>query len=75
MKIVRDKGRFEVTGVPRRTWDRLEAAGHAPRRVKISPVCVGWVVSELEAWVADRVQERDRRLADAKAPRYAGAAG
>lgn len=59
MKIVRDKGRREITGIPRRTWDRLESAGRAPKRVKLTDRDVGWVEDELLDWARERVAERD----------------
>ena len=39
--------------------DRLEKAGRFPKRVQLGPCRVGWVESEVLAWVADRIRERD----------------
>ncbi len=39
--------------------DRMEAAGRFPRRVKLGPNRVGWLESEIDDWIADRVRERD----------------
>ena len=58
-KILRERGRHNVSGVPRRTWDREEAAGRAPRRVRLTEHTVGWIESEVLDWVAARVAERD----------------
>ena len=41
------------------TLKRLEAAGDFPRRVPISANRVGYVVSEIDSWIADRIAERD----------------
>ena len=38
---------------------RLEKAGKFPRRVQVGPNRVAWLESEVEAWVAARVAERD----------------
>ena len=40
--------------------DRLEKAGLFPKRVHLGPCRVGWVESEVFAWIADRITERDR---------------
>ena len=38
---------------------RLEKQGKFPRRVQVGPNRVAWLESEVEAWVAARVAERD----------------
>jgi prophage regulatory protein len=38
---------------------RLERRGKFPRRVQVGPNRVAWLESEVEAWVAARVAERD----------------
>lgn len=38
---------------------RLEKSGKFPRRIKVGPNRVAWLLSEIEAWVAARVSERD----------------
>ena len=38
---------------------RLEKAGKFPRRIKVGPNRIAWLLSEVEAWVAARVAERD----------------
>jgi prophage regulatory protein len=38
---------------------RLEKQGKFPRRVQVGPNRVAWLESEVEAWVAGRVAERD----------------
>ncbi len=44
------------------TLKRLEADGDFPRKVPISANRVGYVVSEIDAWIAERVAERDEWL-------------
>jgi len=38
---------------------RLEKSGKFPRRVRVGANRVAWLLSEVEAWVAARVSERD----------------
>ena len=38
---------------------RLERARLFPRRVRIGANRIGWLLSEIEAWLADRVDARD----------------
>lgn len=37
---------------------RLEKAGTFPRRIKLGPNRVGWVASEIEEWLRQRLDER-----------------
>ena len=39
---------------------RLEKAGKFPRRVQLGPNRVGWVETEIEDWIRDRIDDRDR---------------
>ena len=43
------------TGLSRSTVWRLEKAERFPRRRWLSPNAVGWLESEVEAWIASRV--------------------
>ena len=48
------------------TLKRLEAAGDFPRRVPISTNRVGYLVAEIDSWIADRIADRDAGLAGAE---------
>lgn len=37
---------------------RLEKAGKFPRRVKLGPNSVGWIESEIDAWLKERADAR-----------------
>jgi prophage regulatory protein len=37
---------------------RLEHAGEFPKRIRIGANRVGWVLSEVQAWVNNRLKER-----------------
>ena len=49
-----------IAGVTRETIRRLEKNGDFPRRIKMSPdgKAVGWLASEVEAWLAARAAAR-----------------
>jgi prophage regulatory protein len=49
----------EVTGLRRSMIYQLEADGNFPRRVKLATRAVGWVESEIRAWIAARIMIRD----------------
>lgn len=42
---------------------RLEAQGNFPRRLRIGANRVGWLLSEIEDWIEERVRARDGREA------------
>ena len=42
---------------------KLEKRGRFPRRLTIGAKRIGWLLSEIEAWIADRIAERDHRRA------------
>jgi len=46
--------RREMTGVSEPTWWRMEKRGEAPKRRQISPGRVGWLESEILAWMESR---------------------
>jgi prophage regulatory protein len=54
-RLVRERERKEITGVPCSTWYGMQAAGLAPRPVKIGASSVGWPLSELAALNAARI--------------------
>ena len=39
--------------------DRLEKAGLFPKRVQLGPCRVGWVESEVLAWLDERIKQRE----------------
>lgn len=39
--------------------DRDERAGKFPRRVQTGPNSVAWVADEIDAWIRDRIAERN----------------
>jgi len=62
--VAREAQRYEITGVPTSSWYDLQARGLAPKPIRLGgPLSVGWLVSELEAWVEQRKDERDAKVA------------
>jgi prophage regulatory protein len=51
-----------VTGLRRSMIYQLEAQQAFPRRIKIGIRAVGWIESEVQAWVAQRVEASRRHL-------------
>ena len=49
-----------VGGISRRHIDALEQAGKFPKRIHISERAVGWLQSEIEAWIKQRAERRDQ---------------
>lgn len=47
----------EITGLSPSTVRRLEMAGQFPKRVKLSKAAVGWLESDVMAWVESRKTE------------------
>ena len=41
---------------------RMRRAGTFPQPVQISPGLVGWVRTEIDQWVADRIADRDAKV-------------
>lgn len=44
--------------------DRLEKTGRFPKRVQLGPGRVGWIESEVLAWLEERIRARDCRATD-----------
>ncbi len=50
-RIIREKECFNLSGLSRTTRWRLERRGDFPRRRKLSENAIGWLESEILAWV------------------------
>ena len=53
-RVVRRKQLLELIGVSSSTQWRMERAGEFPARVKIGRGLVGWHLTEVEKWLANR---------------------
>lgn len=58
-RIVRERERREITGVPSASWYRLMTAGQAPRPIPLGPRSVGWRMSALQSWIRAQDGRRD----------------
>jgi prophage regulatory protein len=56
LQIMRLPQVCNVTGLRRSMIYQLEADQGFPRRIKIGIRAVGWIESEVQAWVASRVE-------------------
>lgn len=59
MKIIRLKDVIDSTGLARSTIYKYIAEGTFPRPVSLGDRCVGWVESEVQSWILERIEERD----------------
>jgi len=53
---------MNTVGLSRPSIYRLMKEGTFPAQVKLSTASVGWLRSEVEAWIAKRVSARDAML-------------
>jgi prophage regulatory protein len=56
-RILRERDVRTMTGLSRSTRWRLERAGVFPRKRRLSPGAVGWLESEVVAWLASRTEQ------------------
>jgi prophage regulatory protein len=62
-RILRWREVAQRTGLSRPTIWRLVRAGTFPRPVQLSsPAAVGWIASEVDAWIATRIAQRDLQV-------------
>jgi len=57
MRLIREKERKHLTGVPVSTCYLLMSRGEFPKPVKLTGRAVAWVEDELLAWNAQRITE------------------
>ena len=61
LRIIRRPEVQRVTGLRRSSIYALMSAGTFPKAVPLGPRAVGWLASEVAAWIAGRVAERNDR--------------
>jgi prophage regulatory protein len=57
--VVRLSAVCRMTGLGRPTIYRMEAVGHFPQRIKLGLRAVGWMESEVQAWLTMRAKARE----------------
>jgi len=56
-RFIRERERQLLTGISRTTAWRLEQQAKFPKRIQLTRNCVAWRLSEIEAWIAERIAE------------------
>lgn len=59
MRIIRLNEVIGLTGLARSTVYKYVTDGGFPQSVTLGPRCVGWVESEIRAWVLSKIEARD----------------
>ena len=62
-RFLRREAVEHVTGLSRSTLYQYMTEGRFPRPIKISSRVAAWLESEVTAWMADKIAERDGRKA------------
>ena len=57
--LLRIKAVKEKTGLKHATLYKLISDGKFPKPIKLSERCVGWLLSEVEKFIQDRIAGRD----------------
>jgi prophage regulatory protein len=58
-RLVTEDERKQLTGFCRGYWWKLERQGLVPRRIHVGQRKIGWLHSELQAWLQERAAARD----------------
>jgi predicted DNA-binding transcriptional regulator AlpA len=56
--IIRPRALADRLGLSLATLWRLRRRGDLPEPIRLSPGCVGWRTSDIEAWLAARAERR-----------------
>lgn len=59
--IIRLRRTIEKTGLSRSTIYALEKRGDFPKKINLSPRTMGFLESEVDAWIAERAATRTAR--------------
>lgn len=59
MRIIRLKEVIESTGLARSTVYKFISDGVFPKPISLGDRSVGWLESEVQDWILDKVKERD----------------
>jgi prophage regulatory protein len=58
-RIIRKPELLEITGVSHPTIWRWEKAGKFPKRLILGPNSSGWLESEVQGWIENKVLNRE----------------
>ncbi len=56
-RVIREKERLYLTGVPPASWWRLEKAGLAPKGFKLGPSSKGWSLERIQSWIQSKASK------------------
>jgi prophage regulatory protein len=59
-RIMRQSEVLYLTGMSRASLDRAEKENRFPKRKKLSPRAIGWLQSEVQAWIEGRNEPEKR---------------
>ncbi len=62
MKLIKLKDVINLTSLSRASIYRLITQGTFPKQVNLSIRTVAWRESEIEAWIAEKLEQRDQEL-------------
>ena len=60
LRVMRLKEVIDSTGLARSTIYKLIGSSAFPRPVPLTGRCVGWIDSEVVAWIQSRIEARER---------------
>jgi len=63
LRIMRPAHVFKRVGLSAETIRQLELRDEFPRRVQLALRSTGWIESEIEAWLRERIAKRDEERA------------
>src|SRR5690349_4836317 len=63
MRVLRKRLVKEKTGLSFASIDRKERDGDFPARIQLGTKAVGWIETEIDAWIETRRDQRDRNPA------------
>jgi prophage regulatory protein len=59
-RIMRQSEVLYLTGMCRSSLDRAEKSNNFPKRKKLGPKSIGWLQSEVQAWIEGRNEPEKR---------------
>ena len=59
MQVIRLSSVIEATGLGRSSIYKYISEGKFPKPVSLGDRAVGWVSTEIDQWIRDKIEERD----------------
>lgn len=60
-KIIRFAELKQKIGLSRSTIFRLEKLGQFPQHISLGSKSVGWLLSQIESWIAERLNNKNKK--------------